>query len=72
MFSSDELVFAWPIGKALLIVIVAFSVLIYAAWAGTRRTLPSSGKRKFPVRAGHESSVHRPAPLHRSDSAKVA
>jgi hypothetical protein len=71
MFSSDELVFAWPIGKALLIVIVACGILVYAAWAGTKRTLRSSGKHKFPVRVGRKSSVHR-ATLHRSDSAKVA
>jgi hypothetical protein len=47
MFTSEELVFVWPIGKALLIVMVAFGTLVYAAWAGTRRTLRSSGKQKF-------------------------
>jgi hypothetical protein len=31
--ASDEVVFAWAIGKALLIVIVAVGILIYAAWA---------------------------------------
>jgi hypothetical protein len=46
MFTSEELVFAWPIGKALLIVMVAFGTLVYAAWAGTRKTLRSSGKQK--------------------------
>jgi hypothetical protein len=47
MFTSEELVFVWPIGKALLIVMVAFGSLVYAAWAGTRRTQRSSGKQKF-------------------------
>jgi hypothetical protein len=35
MIASDDVVFAWAIGKALLIVIVSFGVLIYAAWAVT-------------------------------------
>jgi hypothetical protein len=33
MFASDDAVFAWAIGKALLIVIVSFGTLVYAAWA---------------------------------------
>jgi len=33
MAASDEVVFAWAIGKALLIVIVSAGILIYAAWA---------------------------------------
>ena len=32
MFASDHVVFAWAIGKALLIVIVSFATLGYAAW----------------------------------------
>jgi hypothetical protein len=47
MFTSEELVFVWPIGKALLIVMVAFGSLVYAAWARTKRTQRSSGKQKF-------------------------
>jgi hypothetical protein len=39
MATSDEVAFAWAIGKALLIVMVSCGVLVYAAWAGTRRTL---------------------------------
>jgi hypothetical protein len=35
VFASDDLVFAWAIGKALLIVIVSFDTLVYAAWAVT-------------------------------------
>ena len=34
---SDDAVFAWAMGKALLIVIASFSTLVYAAWAVTRQ-----------------------------------
>jgi hypothetical protein len=37
VFASDDPVFAWAVAKALLIAIVAFAVLIYAAWAATRQ-----------------------------------
>jgi hypothetical protein len=35
VFASDDVVFAWAIGKALLIVIVTFGILVYTAWAAT-------------------------------------
>ncbi|MGB8781708.1 MAG: hypothetical protein WCD02_01230 [Terriglobales bacterium] len=35
MFVSDDVVFAWAIEKAFLIVIVALGILVYAAWAVT-------------------------------------
>jgi hypothetical protein len=35
VFESVDPVFAWAIGKALLIVIVSFGVLVYAAYAVT-------------------------------------
>lgn len=35
MFESVDPVFAWAIGKALLIVIVSFGALVYAAYAVT-------------------------------------
>jgi hypothetical protein len=35
VFASDDVVFAWAIGKALLIVIVSVGTLVYAAWAVT-------------------------------------
>jgi hypothetical protein len=35
VFESDDVVFAWAIGKALMIVIVSFSTLVYLAWAVT-------------------------------------
>jgi hypothetical protein len=38
MANSDEVVFAWAIGKASLIVIASFSSLVYVAWAGTHKT----------------------------------
>lgn len=38
MFGSDDVVFAWAIGKALLIVVVAFGILVYAAWVVTRQS----------------------------------
>jgi hypothetical protein len=37
MFTSDELVFVWPVGKALLVVISSVGILFYAAWVGTKR-----------------------------------
>jgi len=37
VIASDDVVFAWAIGKALLIVIVSFGTLVYAAWAVTRQ-----------------------------------
>jgi len=35
VFASDDVVFAWAIGKALLIVIVSCGSLLYVAWAVT-------------------------------------
>jgi hypothetical protein len=35
VFASDDGVFAWAFGKALLIVIVSFGTLVYAALAVT-------------------------------------
>ena len=35
MFASDDVVFAWAIGKALLIVIFSIGTLVYVAWAAT-------------------------------------
>jgi hypothetical protein len=38
MVNSDEVVFAWAIGKASLIVVASFSSLVYVAWTGTHKT----------------------------------
>jgi len=35
VFASDDVVFAWAIGKALLIVIFSFGTLVYVAWVAT-------------------------------------
>ncbi len=45
MSATDDVVFVWAIGKALVIVLVALGILLYAAWAGTRM-IDSSGKQK--------------------------
>jgi hypothetical protein len=45
MGASDEVVFAWAIGKALLIVIVAVGILIYVAWALLEIKLPKKRPR---------------------------
>lgn len=37
MFESGDPVFAWAIGKALLIMIVSVGTLVYLAWAVTCR-----------------------------------
>lgn len=37
MFDPHDVVFAWAIGKALVIVFVSLSTLVYLAWAVTRR-----------------------------------
>jgi hypothetical protein len=36
VFDSEDVVFAWAIGKALLIVIVSVGALVYIAWFATR------------------------------------
>jgi hypothetical protein len=38
VFDSDDVVFAWAIGKAILIVVVALVILAYAAWVVTRQS----------------------------------
>jgi hypothetical protein len=37
VFDSEDVVFIWAIGKALLIVIVSASSLLYIAWVATRK-----------------------------------
>ena len=43
MFASDDVVFAWAIGKALLIVIFSFGTLVYVAWAATYQKRNATG-----------------------------
>jgi hypothetical protein len=45
MAASDEVVFAWAIGKVFLIVTVALGLLLYMAAAGTRRMLRDKKQR---------------------------
>ncbi len=60
VFDSEDVVFVWAIGKALLIVIVSVSALLYIAWVATRTTevgarvdLPEVGALKLSaVKAG--------------------
>ena len=69
MFASDDVVFAWAIGKALLIVIVSFGILVYAAWAVTwpRKNaahvgIPKDsveGARRIPPRTSAEDTNDR-------------
>jgi hypothetical protein len=54
VFSSDDVVFAWAFGKALLIVIVSFGALVYTAWAATRQ---KSGKNAAQAKARSDHSV---------------
>jgi hypothetical protein len=49
MDATEDVVFAWAIGKALLIVIVSLGILVYVAWAGTRKMPRSGGKPKVLV-----------------------
>jgi hypothetical protein len=51
VFDSDDIVFAWAIGKALLILIVSIGTLIYIAWVAAR-------KMEISARAGiHENGA---------------
>ncbi len=50
MFDSEDVVFAWAIGKALLILMVSVGALIYIAWLATwkkeivtRADIPENG-----------------------------
>jgi hypothetical protein len=46
MSATDEVVFAWAIGKVLVTVLVAFGVLAYVAWASTRIMRRTSEKQQ--------------------------
>jgi hypothetical protein len=58
MFTSDELVFVWPIGKAFLVVIGSVGILVYAAWVGTKRMASGDAKQESDaVRVGNQQPV---------------
>ena len=63
MFESDDAVFAWAIGKALLIVIVSFGALVYAAWAATYQK-----KNTTHVGISKDSALKYKLPLKRARS----
>lgn len=63
MFASDDVVYAWAIGKALLIVTVSFSTLVYAAWVVTRQ-----GKKVARVESPRIVSLAKTAPEARSST----
>jgi hypothetical protein len=54
MAASDEIVFAWAIGKVLLIVIASFGIVLYVSWVGMRKMLRSSGKERSATAIGRE------------------
>jgi len=55
MFTSDELVFVWPVGKALLVVISSVGILVYAAWVGTKRMASGDARQESDaVRVGNQ------------------
>jgi hypothetical protein len=47
VFASDEVIFAWAIGKAMLIVIVSLGILVYAAWLGTKEKPRKTRPQRF-------------------------
>jgi hypothetical protein len=65
VFDSEDVVFVWAIGKALLIVIVSLSALLYIAWVATRKTeivarvdIPEAGALKLrAVKAGRMQPI---------------
>jgi hypothetical protein len=63
VFASDDVVFAWVIGKALLIVIISFGTLVYVAWAAT---YPKKNARHVGISNG--SALKYKLPLKRARS----
>jgi hypothetical protein len=74
VFASDDPVFAWAVAKALLIAIVAFVVLIYAAWAMTRQRQEAAhagalkeGALKY--KSSVERAMSRSSPVEQAEEA---
>jgi hypothetical protein len=55
----DDAVFAWAIGKALLIVIISFGALVYLAWAVT---WPKASKNESDQRRRRQTRIRATAP----------
>jgi hypothetical protein len=63
VFASDDVVFAWVIEKALLIVIISFGTLVYVAWAAT---YPKKNARHVGV--SNDGALKYKLPLKRARS----
>jgi hypothetical protein len=77
VFASDDPVFAWAVAKALLIVIVAFGVLIYAAWVVTwqRQDAAHVGTLKdgaLKYKSSVERARFRSLPAEQTDETEAA
>jgi hypothetical protein len=48
VFASDDFVFAWAIGKALVIVAVSLGTLVYAAWQAVAGQSGNGTQVEFP------------------------
>jgi hypothetical protein len=64
LLASDDIVFAWAIAKASLIVIASFGSLVYVAWAvtyqkesGTHLGIPNNHAYKSSVKAPRSRSL---------------
>ena len=66
MFASDDVVFAWAIGKALLIVIVSVGALVYVAWAATYQK-----KKATHIGVSNDSALKYKLPLKRARSCSL-
>jgi len=66
VFASDDVVFAWAIGKALLIVIVSFGTLVYVAWAATYQKTNATH-----VGISNNSALKYKLPLKRATSCSL-
>jgi hypothetical protein len=65
VLASDDVIFAWAIGKASLIVVVSFGSLVYAAWAVTYQkeiTTHVGLPKNNPLT--HKSSARAVSPAH--------
>jgi hypothetical protein len=57
VFDSEDIVFVWAIGKALLVVIVSIGALVYIAWVATRKN-EISARAEIPENGAVEGARH--------------
>jgi hypothetical protein len=67
VFASDDVVFAWAIGKALLIVIFSVGTLVYVAWAATYQ----KKKKATHIGISNDSALKYKLPLKRERSCSL-